>query len=258
MELVRKFNVLKTDGTYELRPVGALGTNISIGYDSSGAIITDDTAEATTKSASQALKDLVTLVNSKAVTNHRSTGTEFGVADTSYFGHVKVGDNITQSGGVISLTKANVTSALGYTPPTTNTTYNVVTTSVNGLMIASDKAKLDKIEEGANNYTLPIATNSVFGGVKAGDNITLTNGILSLTKANVTSALGYTPPTKDTIYTTGTSSTSGLTKLYTATGTNTDGTLTQAAIKTLVENLNSSISDIETEINNAASQLKDL
>ena len=43
------------------------------------------------------------------------------------------------------LTKANVTNALGYTPPTTNTTYEVATTSTNGLMSATDKAKVDNI-----------------------------------------------------------------------------------------------------------------
>lgn len=43
------------------------------------------------------------------------------------------------------LSKAAVTSALGYTPPTTNTTYSVVTTAANGLMAATDKVKLNKI-----------------------------------------------------------------------------------------------------------------
>lgn len=51
-----------------------------------------------------------------------------------------------------------------------------------------------------------------------------------LTKANVTTALGYTPPTTNTTYETGTTTTSGTTKLYTSTGTATDGTMTQNAI----------------------------
>ena len=37
-------------------------------------------------------------------------------ASTSVFGRVKVGSNISVSSGVISVAKANVTSALGYTP----------------------------------------------------------------------------------------------------------------------------------------------
>lgn len=54
----------------------------------------------------------------------------------------------------------------------------------------------------------------------------------NLEKSDVITALGYTPPSKDTTYSTGTASTAGLTKLYTSTGTATDGTMTQAAIKT--------------------------
>ena len=53
-----------------------------------------------------------------------------------------------------------------------------------------------------------------------------------LTKANVTTALGYTPPTTNTTYSTGSTTYSGTTKLYTSTGTNTDGTMTQNAITT--------------------------
>lgn len=47
-------------------------------------------------------------------------------------------------------------------------------------------------------YSLPAATSSTLGGVKVGSNITNSSGTISLTKANVTTALGYTPPTSDT------------------------------------------------------------
>lgn len=40
---------------------------------------------------------------------------------------------------------------------------------------------------------LPTATSSVLGGVKIGSNITVSSGTISLTSANVTSALGFTP-----------------------------------------------------------------
>ncbi len=76
-------------------------------------------------------------------------------ATASVLGGVKVGSNITVSSGTISLTKANVTSALGYTPPASDTTYSVATTSANGLMSSTDKSKLDGIATGANNYTHP-------------------------------------------------------------------------------------------------------
>ena len=76
-------------------------------------------------------------------------------ATSSVLGGVKIGSNITVSSGTISLTKSNVTSALGYTPPTSDTTYSVATTSSNGLMSSTDKSKLDGIATGANNYTHP-------------------------------------------------------------------------------------------------------
>lgn len=49
-----------------------------------------------------------------------------------------------------------------------------------------------------SGYTLPTATASVLGGVKTGSNITNSGGTISITKANVTAALGYTPPTTNT------------------------------------------------------------
>lgn len=41
-----------------------------------------------------------------------------------------------------------------------------VTTTVHGLMLASDKVKLDGVAANANNYTLPAAASGVIGGVK--------------------------------------------------------------------------------------------
>ena len=69
------------------------------------------------------------------------------------------------------------------------------TSDVNGLMTSTDKTKLDGIAENANNYSLPSATDATLGGVRVGSNITNTDGTLSLTKKNITDALGYTPGT---------------------------------------------------------------
>lgn len=129
-------------------------------------------------------------------------------ATSSTLGGVKIGSNITVSSGTISISKTNVTNALGYTPPTTDT-----------------------------KYTLPNATSNVLGGVKIGSNITVSYGTISLTKANVTSALGYTPPTTDTKYTlpTGNASTIGGLKLSDSTSStsSTSGGIaaTPAAVK---------------------------
>lgn len=58
------------------------------------------------------------------------------------------------------------------------------------------KTKLDGIAAQANKYVLPAATASALGGVKIGSNITLANGgTISITKTNITSALGVDPTT---------------------------------------------------------------
>lgn len=98
---------------------------------------------------------------------------------------------------------------------------DAATTSTAGLMSAADKTKLDGIAAGANKYTytLPAATSSTLGGVKIGSNITNSSGTISITKANVTAALGYTPPTTNTTYsamTGATSSAAGTTGLVPA------------------------------------------
>lgn len=101
------------------------------------------------------------------------------------------------------------------------------------------------------SYTLPTATSSVLGGVKVGSNITVSSGTISLTKANVTAALGYTPPTSDTntTYSAGTGislsgttfSNSGVRSIVTGTsnGTisvNTNGKSANVAVKGLGSN----------------------
>lgn len=76
-------------------------------------------------------------------------------ATSSTLGGVKIGSNISVSSGTISITKSNVTSALGYTPPVSDTTYVNATASAAGLMSSTDKSKLDSIAANANNYVHP-------------------------------------------------------------------------------------------------------
>lgn len=56
-----------------------------------------------------------------------------------------------------------------------------VTSKYAGLMTAPMYNKLQGIAEGANNYTLPVATTSVLGGVKVGSDLSVTaDGVLSV------------------------------------------------------------------------------
>jgi len=91
-------------------------------------------------------------------------------ATSSKLGGVMIGDNISvTSAGKISVTKNNITNALGYTPPSSNTTYNIATTSTEGLMSAADKTKLNGIDTAAevnvietvkvNNTALTVDSN---------------------------------------------------------------------------------------------------
>lgn len=74
----------------------------------------------------------------------------------------------------------------------TDTTYSVGDDGLTQKNFTSTLAtKLDGIAASANAYTLPVATGSVSGGVRIGNNLTMTSGVLS---AN---AAGYTLPTAE-------------------------------------------------------------
>lgn len=100
------------------------------------------------------------------------------------------------TGASLMVTKGNGASQ-PYSLPTSDgsqaVTYNLVTETADGLARKEDHVKLKGIEEGANKYTLPVATDAVTGGVTTGANVTNTNGKISVTKQNVIDALGYTP-----------------------------------------------------------------
>lgn len=72
------------------------------------------------------------------------------------------------------------------------------TTTTLGGIIVGDRLSVDSTGKlvATYTYTLPTASNTVLGGVKIGSNITLADGgTISITKANVTSALGVDPTT---------------------------------------------------------------
>lgn len=125
-----------------------------------------------------------------------------GITSKPSYYDAKAIKSITRSGTTFTWTCLDGTTGT-FTQQDNNTTYSAATTSTAGLMSAADKTKLDGIATGANNYSLPTASSSTLGGVKIGSNITLSSGVISLTKANVTTALGYTPPTSNTTYSAG-------------------------------------------------------
>lgn len=98
----------------------------------------------------------------------------------------------------------------------------VATTTKKGLMSSADKTKLNGIATGANNYSLPTASENTLGGVKVGNNLSILNGVLSAT---------------NTTYSNATTSSSGL--MSSDDKAKLNGIATQANKTTVVDNLTS-------------------
>ena len=139
-------------------------------------------------------------------------------ASSTVLGGIKLGANLTMDGnGVVSAKDTNTTynvmtgatsstnGQLGLVPApqrgqqnsflkgdgtwgtVESATYGEATQDQSGLMSASDKTKLDGIQTGANNYTLPKASTSTLGGIKVGNNLTIENdGTLNAIDTNTT------------------------------------------------------------------------
>lgn len=112
-----------------------------------------------------------------------------------------------------------------------------------------EKNKLAAIEAEANKYILPAATASALGGVKIGSNITLADGgTISITKNNVTSALGV-DPTTTYVKKAGDTMTGALTNSSTISGSKLISTVStgtapiQVSSTTLCANLNADMVD---------------
>lgn len=105
--------------------------------------------------------------------------TSIPAATSSAYGGIQIG--YTTSGKNYAVQLSNGKAYVNVPWTDTNTTYSAGTNiSISGTTINC-------------TYTLPTASSSVLGGVKVGSNITLSSGTISLSKSNVTSALGYTP-----------------------------------------------------------------
>ena len=115
-------------------------------------------------------------------------------ASGSTLGGVKIGSGLTiNTSGVLS---ADVTAS-------TLTAY-AKTTDLSAVAKSGSYNDLSNKPTIPSAYTLPNATSSTLGGVKVGSNISVSNGTISVTKSNVTSALGYTPATTNNASFTGT------------------------------------------------------
>ena len=113
--------------------------------------------------------------------------------------------NITRNGTTFTATRLN-NGTFTFTQQDSNTTYanykgaTTAASGTAGLVPAASTANRLKFLRGDGGWQVPTnttygaATGSALGLVKTGSNITNSSGTISLTKANVTAALGYTPP----------------------------------------------------------------
>lgn len=105
--------------------------------------------------------------------------TSIPAATSSTYGGIQIGYTTSHRNYAVQLSNGKAYVNVPWTD--TNITYRAGTNiSISGTTINC-------------TYTLPTASSSVLGGVKVGSNITLSSGTISLSKSNVTSALGYTP-----------------------------------------------------------------
>lgn len=131
-----------------------------------------------------------------------------------------------------------------------NYTLPAATTTTLGGIIVGDRLSIDSTGKlvATYTYTLPTASSSALGGVKIGSNITNTSGTISITKANVTSALGV-DPTTTYVKKAGDTMTGALTNSSTISGSKLISTVStgtapiQVASTTLCTNLNADMVD---------------
>lgn len=139
--------------------------------------------------------------NATAIQNeiNRATGVESTLsADVDLISKTKVDKVIGKQLSTEDYTTEEKTKLSGIDDNANNYTLPAATTTTLGGIIVGDRLSIDSTGKlvATYTYTLPTASSTVLGGVKTGSNITNTNGTISLTKANVTSALGVDPTTK--------------------------------------------------------------
>lgn len=131
------------------------------------------------------------------------------------------GTNIYWGDAASPVTEATV-SGWGFTKNTGTVTSIELSTGLSGGPITT-----------SGTIFLDAATDSKIGGVIIGENISVANGVISISSGNVTDALGYTPPTTNTTY----SASTGLSL------TNTSFYVTTANVSTMVNLLDTGSSN---------------
>ena len=138
--------------------------------------------------------------NATAIQNeiNRATGVESTLStDVELISKTKVDKVSGKQLSTEDYTTEEKTKLSGIDDNANNYTLPAATTTTLGGIIVGDRLSIDSTGKlvATYTYTLPKASSTVLGGVKIGSNVTNTDGTISITKANVTSALGVDPTT---------------------------------------------------------------
>ena len=225
---------LRSDGTWAVPP--DTNTTYNTGNATTAGIgkLYTGTGSATDGSMTQSA--ITTALNGKAATSH---GTH-----VSYSTSAPKANGTASAGSAAAVARADhvhplQTSVANATKATQDSAgQNISTTYIKGLSV-SGKVITYTRGDGTTGTITTQDTNTTYSNFKAAT--TSAAGGAGLVPAPAAGAANRylrsdgtwaVPPDTNTTYSTGTASTLGLTKLYTATGTATDGTMTQAAINT--------------------------
>lgn len=192
--------------------------------------------------------------NATAIQNeiNRATGVESTLSsDVELISKTKVDKVIGKQLSTEDYTTEEKTKLSSIDNNANNYTLPAATTTTLGGIIVGDRLSIDDTGKlvATYTYTLPTASNTVLGGVKIGSNITLADGgTISITKANVTSALGV-DPTTTYVKKAGDTMTGALTNSSTISGSKLISTVStgtapiQVSSTTLCTNLNADMVD---------------
>ena len=201
--------------------------------DGNGKVIADTYAtKAELKILGDDQSELVTAVNEKQ--DKLTAGANITIADD---GTISAKDTVYTLPTASDTTLGGVKVDTALSSTSTNPVQNkVINTALSGKLSTSGTAAKATADASGNNIVNTYATKTALSEGLATKQATLTTsnikGSGSVTVGISDGVITVSGTDNNTTYSTGTATTSGLTKLYTGTGTNTDGTMTQAALNT--------------------------
>lgn len=198
-QTISKIGIKNSSGTgYDTRDIGAKGQNVEVGYDASGKIILDVNASTPveTKQLTKVLQDveknISDLENSKGTSSHAWTdadGVNYGLADGTHYGHIKVGNGLTVNSGKVDVAYGNSanTACQGNDSRLSNArknpnavTFSDGTTNVTYDGSAAKTVTAATVGAAPAGHTSVQATSSILGHVKTGTGIANNSGTISV------------------------------------------------------------------------------